>query len=60
MFLERIIEKNAPVGGDLAPFIGLGVGALNTFLPSGWGIRPSKKCPGFFPGGWSGLKLTDT
>ena len=32
------------------------MGVLNAFLPGGWGIRPSKNCPG----GWSGLELTDT
>ena len=32
------------------------MGVLNSFLPRGWGIRPSKT----YPGGWSGLELTDT
>ena len=32
-------------------FIGPGVGVLNSFLPGGWGIRPSKKFPGVLPGG---------
>ena len=37
------------------------MGVLNSFLPRGWGIRPSKKSPGAFAwGGWSGLELTDT
>ena len=35
-----------PGGGVLARF----------YRPGGWGIRPSKNCPG----GWSGLELTDT
>ena len=38
------------------------MGVLNSFLPRGWGIRPSKNCPGVLlgEGGWSGLELTDT
>ena len=34
---------------------------MNSFFARGWGIRPTKNCPGVFPGGgWSGLELTDT
>ena len=37
------------------------MGVLNCVsLPRGWGIRPSKKCPGGGKGEWSGLELTDT
>ena len=38
------------------------MGVLNSFLPEGWGIRPSKKLAGRGGGGgrWLGLELTDT
>ena len=36
------------------------MGVLNSFFARGWGIRPSKKLPGGFDRGWSGLELTDT
>ena len=32
-------------------FIGLGVGVLKSFLPGGWGIRPSKRLPEGFARG---------
>ena len=35
------------------------MGVLNSFLP-GRGEFAIKKLPGFCPGGWSGLELTDT
>ena len=61
MFLWRIIEENAPGGGVLARFYKPRVGGLNSFLPGGVGNSPIKKiAPGFCPGGWSGLELTDT
>ena len=41
-------------GGVLARFHKPGVGVLNSFLPVGWGIRPSKNLPR------GGLELTDT
>ena len=60
MFLEWIIEKNAPGVGFYLVFIGPGGGVLNFFCPGG-GEFPIKKLPGgFAQGGWSGLELTDT
>ena len=49
-----------PRGGVLTRFYRPGGGGFELFFPEGWGIRPSKKCLGVFPGGWSGLELTDT
>ena len=54
VFLLWIIEENAPGGGVLARFIGPGVGGLDLLFAQGWGICPSKKLPGFCPGGCDG------
>ena len=35
-----------PGGGVLARFDRPGGGVLNSFLPGGWGIRPSNELPG--------------
>ena len=44
-----------PGGGVLARLLGPGVGVLNSFLPGGGDIRPSKKLPrGFARGGGGG------
>ena len=39
------------MGGDLARFYRSGGGGLNTFLPGGWGIRPSKNARSSSQGG---------
>ena len=53
----QLLIQNDPGGGALARFYRPRGWVFELFCCSGgWGIRPSKSCPG----GWSGLELTDT
>ena len=49
-----------PGGGGFELLFARGVEVLNYFLPGDGEFVHQKNCPGFCPGGWSGLKLSDT
>ena len=54
VFFCWIFENNCPWGARF--FCPRGSGFRTFFVPGGWEIHPFKE----FPGGWSGLELTDT
>ena len=60
-FFCWIFENNSPAGGALALFLcPRGKGLALSLYPGGGEFALSKKFPGGWSGGWSGLELTDT